>query len=60
MIFGRISFHGTRWYAVAARDPQMVRDQKKFGNHCCMVYLCLGWKDFVRFVMFSHVLHVGY
>ena len=24
----------SRWYVVKKQDPQMVRDQKKFGNHC--------------------------
>jgi len=33
IIFGTLSFTGTRWYVLAVRDPQMVRDQKKFGNH---------------------------
>jgi len=32
--FGRMSFPGARWYAVIVRDPQTVRDQRKFGNHC--------------------------
>jgi len=35
IIFGsRLSFPGTKWYVVIVWDPQMVRDQKKFGNHC--------------------------
>ena len=34
IIFGTLTFPGTRWYVLTARDPQMVRDQKKFGNHC--------------------------
>jgi len=34
MIFGRLSCSRTRWYVVAVRDPQMVPDQEKFGNHC--------------------------
>jgi len=33
MIFGRLSFPGTKWYVLTVGDPQMVRDQKKFGNH---------------------------
>ena len=33
MIFGRLTFPGTRWYVLAVRDPQVVRDQKNFGNH---------------------------
>jgi len=33
-IFGTLTFPGTRWYALTSQDPQMVRDQKKFGNHC--------------------------
>jgi len=44
IIFITLTFAGTRWYGLTARDPQMVRDQKKFGNHCfrtcklCNVY----------------------
>jgi len=34
IIFGTLTFPGTKWYVSTARDPQMVRDQKKFGNHC--------------------------
>ena len=34
MIFGIQSFPGARWYVVTVRVPQMVRDEKKFGNHC--------------------------
>jgi len=34
MMFGRLSFPETRWYVVIVQDPQIVRDQKKFGNHC--------------------------
>jgi len=34
MIFGTLTFPGTRWYVLTVRDPQMVRSQKKFGNHC--------------------------
>jgi len=33
MIFGRLSFPGARWYVVTKWVPQMVRDEKKFGNH---------------------------
>ena len=33
IIFGTLTFPGTRWYVLTVRDPQMVRDQKKFGNH---------------------------
>jgi len=33
MIFGTLIFPGTRWYLLTAREPQMVHDQKKFGNH---------------------------
>jgi len=33
MIFATSTFPGTTWYALTVRDPQMVRDQKKFGNH---------------------------
>jgi len=34
MIFGTLTFPGTRWYVMTVRDTQMVRDQKKFENHC--------------------------
>jgi len=34
MIFGRFSFPSTRWNVVTVRDTQMVRDQKKLGDHC--------------------------
>jgi len=34
MMFGRLSFPETRSYVVIVQDPQIVRDQKKFGNHC--------------------------
>jgi len=33
MIFGTLTFPGTRWYMLTVRKPQMVRDQEKFGNH---------------------------
>jgi len=33
MIFGTLTFPGTRWYVTTVRDTQMVRDQKKFENH---------------------------
>jgi len=29
-----LTFPGTRWYVMTVRDTQMVRDQKKFENHC--------------------------
>jgi len=29
-----MSFPGTRWYVASVQHPQMVRDQKKIGNHC--------------------------
>ena len=38
MIFGTLTFPGTRWYVMTVRESQMVRDQKKFENHCCSVY----------------------
>jgi len=34
MIFGRLSFPGEGWYVVTVLVPRMVRDEKKFGNHC--------------------------
>jgi len=33
MIFDTLTFPGTRRYVVTVRDPQMLRDQEKFGNH---------------------------
>jgi len=30
MIFGTLTFPGTRWYVMTVWDTQMVRDQKKF------------------------------
>ena len=33
MIFGTLTFPGTRWQVLTVRDPQMVRDQNKFGKH---------------------------
>jgi len=32
--FVTLTFPETRWYVLTVRDPQMVRDQNKFGNHC--------------------------
>jgi len=34
VLFGRLILPGKRWYVVTVRDPQMVRDQIKFGKHC--------------------------
>ena len=34
MIFGTLTIPGTRWHVMTVRDTQMVRDQKKFENHC--------------------------
>jgi len=33
MILGTLTFPGTRWHVLTVWDTQMVRDQKKFGNH---------------------------
>jgi len=33
IIFGTLTFPGLKWYVLTVRDPQMVRNQKKFGNH---------------------------
>jgi len=33
MIFGTLTLPGTRWYVLTVWDPQVVRDQKNFGNH---------------------------
>ena len=38
LIFGTLNFSGTRWYMITVRDTQMVRDQKKFENHCSKAY----------------------
>jgi len=34
IVFGTLTFPGTRWYVLTVRDPQMVRGKKKFANHC--------------------------
>ena len=34
MIFGSLTFPRTRWYMMTVWDTQMVRNQKKFENHC--------------------------
>ena len=39
MIFGTLTFPGTRWYVMTVRDTQMVRDRKKFENHCTMDFV---------------------
>jgi len=54
IIFGTLTFPITRWYVMTVRDTQMVRDQKKFENHCPRWQLswvavvrggsCLGWQ----------------
>jgi len=46
MIFGWMRFPGTKWYVVAARSPQMVRDQKKFGKHWSRTKNKDGWGKF--------------
>jgi len=33
LIFGTLTFPGTRWYVLTVRNTQMVRDQKEFENH---------------------------
>jgi len=33
MIFGTLTFPGTRWYVMTVRHTHIVRDQKKFENH---------------------------
>jgi len=33
MIFGKLSFPGTRWYEVTVLVPQMIRVEKTFGNY---------------------------
>jgi len=32
IMFGTLTSPETRWYVLTVRDPQMVRDQKMFGN----------------------------
>jgi len=34
VVFGRLILPGKRWYVVTVQDPQMVRDEIKFGKHC--------------------------
>jgi len=34
MIFFRLSLPGARWYVVTVLVPQMVRDERTFGNDC--------------------------
>ena len=48
MIFGTLTFPGTRWYVMRVWDTQMVRDQKKFENHCPKVYLDWLFSESVR------------
>jgi len=51
IIFGTLTFPGTRWYVMTVRDPKMVRDQKKFGNHCFICMACLWcWKFSTRYL----------
>ena len=38
IIFGTLTFPETRRYVLTVRDPQMARDQKKFGNHWSTVW----------------------
>ena len=33
MILGALTFPGARWHVLTVWNTQMVRDQKKFGNH---------------------------
>jgi len=42
MIFGTMTFPRTRWYVMTVREPQIVRNQKKFENHCFKVSV-LAW-----------------
>ena len=39
MIFGTLTFPGTRWYVMTVRGTQMVRDQKKFENHWSRTFI---------------------
>jgi len=47
MIFGTLTVPGTRWNVLTVRDPQMVRNQKKFGNHCHKENKFFKTKNFV-------------
>jgi len=33
LVTGPLTYPGPRWHVLTVRDPQIVRDQKKFGNH---------------------------
>jgi len=58
MIFGGLSFAGTRWYVVTVRDPKMVRDQKKLRDDWIRENRLHVWQFFVIPVVstlsFSH------
>jgi len=52
IIFATLTFRGTRWYVLTARDPQMVCDHQKFGNHWVMRYVKLA--RYVKLSVYKH------
>ena len=54
-----MGFHGTRLNTLAAWDLQMVRHQKKFGNHCMISFVWIV-KIVRSAVFFSCVLLLAY
>jgi len=46
MFFGRLSFPGTSRYVVTVRHPQMVHDEKKFGNHWFSTWVGKLWATY--------------
>jgi len=52
IIFATLTFRGTRWYMLTARDPQMVRDHKNFGNH--WVTWCVKLARYVKLSVYKH------
>jgi len=55
MILVRLSFPRARWHVATARVPQMVRDEKKFGNHCHKV---TAPKDSMTLLYWRYIVHV--
>jgi len=52
IIFATLTFRETRWYVFTARDPQMVSDHKKFGNHWVTRYVKLA--RYVKLSVYKH------
>jgi len=42
LVTGLLTYPGTSWYVVTVRDPQLVRDHKKFWNYWCKVITPTG------------------